>query len=459
MREQIENAKRYAVRLKSGNEILGSGVLWKPEGCQQNKLYIFTVAHVVKGKKNINVEFEVNGKIEDVPVEMDKIIIPDEYQKEGDLPDIGIIILDHEYNNFPWYSVAKWEVDKSHIVKQPDMILVGFPFEGMMEKSFEISKDTLECKYESVDEKKWIVKYKFQQANIDNSEKNSELVGFSGSGIFAVIDSELVLVGIHHGSLGQNVARGNLIGTTSDFIRKICEENNCVVPQRERRVNGNLSDRISFFEEEILTELRNDDYDKVMEVLQNILSDDVTEVINSTFCDYCEECKHHKNYHCCEFFRGFLLVLIIFLKTMDENVNLSLPRVKEMNDIPIYFICSEGKVRTNRDNQTKLKLNHFIYALKTKKDLSYKLENDCVIIWGPERDTKDTHRTCSASAYKNVLRDISRADVNRLDITGVAYDFKPKCIIHVNEVIKMMCEGNLKQLKSKFIKYIEELGK
>ena len=131
---------------------------------------------------------------------------------------------------------------------------------------------TLECKYESVDEKKWIVKYKFQQANIDNSEKNSELVGFSGSGIFAVIDSELVLVGIHHGSLGQNVARGNLIGTTSDFIRKICEENNCVVPQRERRVNGNLSDRISFFEEEILTELRNDDYDKVMEVLQNILN-------------------------------------------------------------------------------------------------------------------------------------------------------------------------------------------
>lgn len=178
------------------------------------------------------------------------------------------------------------------------------------------------------------------------------------------------------------------------------------------------------------------------------ISNDVTEVINSTFCDYCEECKLHKNYHCCDFFRGFMLVLIIFFKTMDENMDLSLPRVKEMNDIPIYFICSEGKGRANRDNQTKLKINNFIYALKTKKELAYKLENDCVIIWGSERDPKDTHRTCSASAYKNVLRDISRADVNRLDITGVAYDFKPKCIIHVNEVIKMMCEGNLEQLKS-----------
>lgn len=367
MREQIEIAKRYAVRLKSGTEILGSGVLWKPEGCQENKLYIFTAAHVVKDQENINVEFEVNGEIVDVHVEMDKVIIPDEYQKENDLPDIAIIVLDYEYNNFPWYSVAKWEVDKSRIVKQPDLILVGFPVEGMMEKSFEISKDTLECKYESIDEKGWIVKYKFQQANIDNSDRNSELVGFSGSGIFAVIDSELVLVGIHHGSLGINAVRGNLTGTTSDFIRKICEENNCVVPQRERKVNGNLSDRISFIKEEILDELEDDDYYKMLEVLQNTVSNDVTEVINSTFCDYCEECKLHKNYHCCDFFRGFMLVLIIFFKTMDENMDLSLPRVKEMNDIQIYFICSEGKGRANRDNQTKLKLNNFIYALKTKK--------------------------------------------------------------------------------------------
>ena len=90
MREQIEIAKRYAVRLKSGTEILGSGVLWKPEGCQKNKLYIFTAAHVVKDQENINVEFEVNGEIVDVPVEMDKVIIPDEYQKENDLPDIII---------------------------------------------------------------------------------------------------------------------------------------------------------------------------------------------------------------------------------------------------------------------------------------------------------------------------------------------------------------------------------
>ena len=69
-----------------------------------------------------------------------------------------------------------------------------------------------------------------------------------------------------------------------------------------------------------------------------------------------------------------------------------------LEKIPIYFICSEGKGRANRDNQTKLKINNFIYALKTKKELAYKLENDCVIIWGSERDPKDTHRTCSASA-------------------------------------------------------------
>ena len=42
MKEQIEELKRYAVRLKSGNNNLGSGVLWKPKLCQKHKLYVFT---------------------------------------------------------------------------------------------------------------------------------------------------------------------------------------------------------------------------------------------------------------------------------------------------------------------------------------------------------------------------------------------------------------------------------
>lgn len=53
MKEQIEELKRYAVRLKSGNNNLGSGVLWKPKLCQKHKLYVFTAAHVIKNHEDM----------------------------------------------------------------------------------------------------------------------------------------------------------------------------------------------------------------------------------------------------------------------------------------------------------------------------------------------------------------------------------------------------------------------
>lgn len=48
MESQINNLRKYAVRIKTNKEILGSGVLWKPETGEQNKLYVFTAAHVIK---------------------------------------------------------------------------------------------------------------------------------------------------------------------------------------------------------------------------------------------------------------------------------------------------------------------------------------------------------------------------------------------------------------------------
>lgn len=36
---------------------------------------------------------------------------------------------------------------------------------------------------------------------------------------------------------------------------------------------------------------------------------------------------------------------------------------------------------------------------------------------------------------------------------------KPTVIIHINEIINMLREGKLNQLKENFDKYIEELGK
>ena len=68
MKNLKERIKKYAVKLKSENIDLGSGVLWKSASCPENSLYVFTAAHVIKDYKDISVEFEKDGEVVEVCV-------------------------------------------------------------------------------------------------------------------------------------------------------------------------------------------------------------------------------------------------------------------------------------------------------------------------------------------------------------------------------------------------------
>lgn len=454
MSELTAEIKKYAVRIKSKDIILGSGVLWKAKLSKKNKLYVFTAAHVIKNCKNIVVEFWHDDRKMEVPAE--KIVVSTEYQNKGVWKDVAVIILDYDYQNFQTYRIAKLSGSDKIILNESNLVIIGFPKSGVLKDSFRLSVDTLKCKYQGYDDSIKTIKYKFIESNIDNSDKNEELKGYSGGGIFAQNGSEIVLVGLHKGALGDNAARGNLIGTAADYVRKICQENDINVPEIEE-IDGNLSDRKQYFIEEILNELEDDDFDSICEILNGIMDQDMVQIIKGMFCNFCEECNYGSLYHQCVFFRGFLLVLVVFLKTIDEEIDLLLPRIKEMNNVPIYFICSEGKGIKNKDEQTQLKINHFVYALKTERKLSYKLETGCIIVWGSKKQPRDDHRKCSRKEFKKVLKDITGISENKLDITKIISEPQPQVIIHINEIINMLRKGQMEQLHEKFIKYIEEL--
>ena len=48
MGNHVEDLNKYAVRIKEGQRVLGSGVLWKPKSCEQNHIYVFTAAQCYK---------------------------------------------------------------------------------------------------------------------------------------------------------------------------------------------------------------------------------------------------------------------------------------------------------------------------------------------------------------------------------------------------------------------------
>ena len=86
-----------------------------------------------------------------------------------------------------------------------------------MEQSYELSKDTMSFEYAGFDNKISTLKYKICSSNVNTSDRNSEMEGFSGAGIFCDLDSELVLVGIHKGAAGSNAERGEFVRNNIGF--------------------------------------------------------------------------------------------------------------------------------------------------------------------------------------------------------------------------------------------------
>lgn len=289
MESQINNLRKYAVRIKTNKEILGSGVLWKPETGEQNKLYVFTAAHVIKNHENIMVEFlNHHDDVVELSIDNENITTSTTYIQQGDFGDIGIIILDYRYDDLPSYKFATFHNEYRDIFQDKKLVLTGFPKEGYIEESYDLSRDILRLEYVDVDNNIFTLKYRIaSDYNINVADRNSELVGFSGAGVFFVSNSELFLAGIHKGSSGYNAERGNLLGTTSDFIRNMCCENQFDIPVLISAINGDLSDQIEYFKEEILENINSDDNStKLLSLLAEIVGQDLSEAISGSFCDF-----------------------------------------------------------------------------------------------------------------------------------------------------------------------------
>ena len=455
MENDIKDLNKYIARIKKDQKILGSGVLWRPKSCEHNHIYVFTAAHVIKDCKNVEIEFFRNGNIVKVQAKDDSIKISKKYINKGDFYDVGIIVLDYTYDNLPSYKFATFKNGLSSIYKDKNLIMIGFPKEGHIEESYELSKDQLNLKYICVDNEILTFKYKISSNEIDTADRNSEMEGFSGAGVFCDLGSEIVLLGIHKGAFGSNAARGNLLGTTSDFIINMCSENCYDIPITINEINGNLSDQLDYFQDEIFSDLKLEDQEKVSYLLDNIIKQDITDVINSSFYNFCKECHYGTNYHQCNNFRGFLLVLTVFLKAMNECVDLTIPEISITQNIPIYFLCTEG---LGRKTQAQLKLSHFIYAINFQKNL-HTLKDNSIIIWGSNQQPRDDQRKCIYSEYQNILGDISSISSSTLDITSIYKAPRPKAIIHIYEIIDILRSGDIQQLQKKFAKYIGDLEK
>lgn len=91
MGNHVEDLNKYAVRIKEGQRVLGSGVLWKPKSCEQNHIYVFTAAHVIKNHENVEVEFWHHENVVKLSVEKNMIAISKTYVKVLNDEEDGVV--------------------------------------------------------------------------------------------------------------------------------------------------------------------------------------------------------------------------------------------------------------------------------------------------------------------------------------------------------------------------------
>ncbi len=78
-----------------------------------------------------------------------------------------------------------------------------------------------------------------------------------------------------------------MLGTTSDFLLEICAaKNQYDIPNVINEINGNLSDQLEYFQEEILVDLEIEDMEKVSSLLYEVTGQDMTEALNGIFLQF-----------------------------------------------------------------------------------------------------------------------------------------------------------------------------
>lgn len=268
-------------------------------------------------------------------------------------------------------------------------------------------------------------------------EANEQIIGFSGSGMFLNDNSELLLLGIHSNSLGDNVALNTCSGMEAKLLVDICKDNNWDIPDEIGNVNGELFDAVHNFQREI-------ENDCLEDIMKEIINTNYEELIKSDFCGISKECEKKNCHHECQTFRNNLLIILCILKYINKAEEFSKLKLSEQEkSIPIKYICCDGE-----SSMSRVTLSNFIESLKTDYLKRNKVDDFSLILWGTRKGIKGKEKCCTARQFKKIIRDIKEpaASKSQFYINKGLTQTQQLSVIPITELIENIDEDTLKDM-------------
>lgn len=451
--------KKVAVRIEAkvidgNNEILGSGILWRPHD-ESEYDYAFTAAHVVEELNEavcVIRYLDESGKEESIEVENINICKHPGFLKKSDnscQKDVAVI----RFNKLSSDIIRYYFEDADFIPSGDKLIFRGFPECINDNDSFKLSAKTDEGSFGEND--KDIHKFTYSvsnTANLNITDRNSELKGFSGMGLFQEKGNSMSLIGLHSYGLKNDAPFNEIVGMPINLIIEVCKNKSWDVPKIESDIDGMLIDCIGFFDDEI----KNQSLQKIM--THDVVLKNYTKTIKSGNCGCSKECTRGVTEHKCEWFRGNLLILLSILKYMGSNVDASELLIRYNSEgYPVKYICSEGTGAIAR-----VKIQDFIESLKTDYLCKNKIKDNTLIIWASEKAIKG-ELIIHKNEFQNILPDITLSILSNpmadFDIKNGFLSMKSLSVIHISAIIDCISEFNIDQEPTEIKEMIYKLFK
>lgn len=414
---------------------IGSGTLFVPRG-DGKYAYIFTAAHVaVLGIDEKKLKFKMLLDEQEKDFETnneDSIKLHEEYDKNADVKeyDVAVIKINREdwMHKLPTLTIGSPK-ENEEVQGQ------GFP-KGAHESKLIFNMMELEGKIVTCSNQ-----YKRFQLNIDNklnlSNRDSELEGYSGSGLYEkrYEDEELVLVGIFSYGQGQNAIQNTTNSFHSELLRDICKKYRWEEPEQANQVPSSFEpyacEAISLIENNKVEQQIHGLIEYIIEsgfkpsnLIKN--KDDIYDIPKCISKDRVR-CKE------CWIARLQLICILIILGVKIENLRRPCILIEGDNNIPIEFFCSEG---SEGDAQMK-KVVRSIYD----KGFTWnsKFRENAILVWASKG--KQTHKIMNRTKFNRIIGNISNELIYKCRQFDTMYGDRKKnnlSIIHIDELMKLI---------------------
>ncbi|MGV8979899.1 trypsin-like serine protease [Clostridium sp.] len=430
----IDKLKYISVRIEIINhssrasKCIGSGVFYKTDSDYD---YIFTAAHVIDGCSEIQIRYLNNEDNEETLI----ITQNDIFVHKGYIPngckdsknkttkyDIAVIKCCKLKNKTISYMLRKI-IDVNY---EENIEFLGFPLgqeqnDSLIKLSYLHSKNSI-----YVDKDMDVKRFNYRIGDdicINTVDRNEELKGLSGMGLFTNDNGQLELIGIHSFGAKSNTNNNICSSMMIELVDEVCDDNGLEKPKFSNEIIGNFRSCLDYFLAEI-NDIR------LKNIMYGLLQKNRNEIITESFCGNSKMCEFGSHPQKCDTFVNNLFILLCILKSININIDFTKPMVKiGERQINVKYVCSEG------DNvKGRVSIKDFVRSIKTDYLNRVTVENNSLIIWSCKNNTS-SDKICIKSSFYNIVGNLMDELIREYDFDILKGNLHPDqiTIMHIDE--------------------------